>query len=209
METITDSGILHDKNLIIIGGTGRNVGKTTLAIEIIRNTSKQNPVIGLKVSTHKKGEEVFHGDHAPMDVTTYRINVEKGILPHKDTAAMLRAGATEAYYIETRDEYVPSAWNEFNRSYNHSHKPVVCESRSLRKHVKPGLFILLINPENTKDSSFQYKELADYIYYYNDDLKGIIQLAQSIEFNPSGWVFKNVPGLQLNKTQPPHPDEVP
>lgn len=198
MATTTDSEMLHDKNLIIIGGTGRNVGKTTLATEIIRRASKLHTVLGLKVSTHKKGEEGFHGDHSLEYVNTFRINIEKGLQPQKDTAAMLKAGASEAYYIETADEFVKEAWNEFISTCNQTNNAMVCESRSLRKHVKPGLFILLINPENAKDSSLQYKELADYVYYYNNDLKGIIELAQSIEFTLSGWVFNN--------TQPQHRD---
>jgi hypothetical protein len=189
MESTNNHELLHDKNLLIIGGTGRNVGKTTLALEIIKKNSRQHPVLGLKVSTQKKGDEEFHGSHSPTPIDTYRINIEKGLQPHKDTAAMMQAGATEAFYIETTDEFVKQAWLEFSSSYNKMQNAIVCESRSLRKFVKPGLFILLIDPNNLKDSSLRYKELADYIYYYNNDISGIIKLAQSIDFTADGWMI--------------------
>lgn len=200
MESLQKPHPLINKNLLIIGGTGRNVGKTTLAMEIIKKTSLRWPVIGLKVSTHKKGEEEFHGNHVEPVVDTYRINIEKGLQPHKDTAAMLRAGAKEAYYIETSDQFVLTAWTEFKTLFDPLNTPVVCESRSLRRYVKPGLFILLVDPDNTKDNSMQYKDLADYIYYYNKNLAGIIELASRIEFTSDGWVINNKP--------PQLPDEV-
>lgn len=189
MEPTNNPALLHDKNLLIIGGSGRNVGKTTLALEIIKRNSRKHLIFGLKVSTQKKGDEKFHGSHSHVAVDTYRINIEKGLQPHKDTAAMMKAGASEAYYIETTDEYVKQAWTDFSSSFNKMQNAIVCESRSLRKYVKPGLFILLIDPGNLKDASLQYKELADYIYYYTHDLSGIVKLAQSIDFTKDGWII--------------------
>lgn len=70
------------KNLLIIGGTGRNVGKTTLANLLIKKFSLQIEIIGLKVSTHKKGDEFLHGYHeVKIDEASFSIKKEDGEFP--------------------------------------------------------------------------------------------------------------------------------
>lgn len=178
-----------EKNLLIIGGSGRNVGKTTLALEIIKRAARINAVTGLKVSAFKKGEEHYHGTHGEILASAFRITEEKGDLPHKDTARMLSCGASKAYFIESPDYLIPEAWESFKSSCNPQGLPVVCESRSLRKHVKPGLFILLINPDNIKDNSAGYSGLADHIHLFTGDITDIQKLAKRIQLTPEGWTL--------------------
>lgn len=186
--------------LIIIGGSGRNVGKTTLATSIITKISPSIPVIGLKVSTFKSGDEKFHGNHSSLLPDTYRINIETGANPLKDTAKMIFAGAKNAYFIETTDSKVFQAYNEFLNSYYTPGLPIVCESQSLRKHVKPGLFILIIDSANSKKFSEDYINLADYVCYSESSHNCLEKLIENIEYTSLGWT--------LNNTLPPSRDEV-
>lgn len=179
-----------DKHLLIIGGSGRNVGKTTLALAIIRKISKETKVLGLKVSTHKHGEELFHGTHTSLLSDDYRISVETRMYPHKDTALMLDAGASSAYFIEASGHKVLEAYEKFKAQYNAVGQPIVCESRSLRKHVKPGLFILLVKEDEIKRDTNFYMSLADHVHIYDNNIMRLNQLTDLITFGPEGWEIK-------------------
>lgn len=180
-----------DNHLLIIGGSGRNVGKTTLALSIIRKVSLLTPVIGLKVSTFKTGDEKFHGNHSNIPVNNYRINVETGENPLKDTAKMISAGAQISFFIETADNMVNLAYNDFRASYSSLDYPIVCESQSLRRYVNPGLFILIIDGRNSKKFSKDYINLADYVCYSDNNPNCLEKLAESINHTPMGWLLNN------------------
>lgn len=187
---IENNNLLVDKNLLIIGGSGKNVGKTTFALSLINKISNHTPVIGLKVSTHKPGEELFHGNHISVLSNDYRITTETRKFPHKDTALMLDAGANSSYYIEVAGNKIVEAYDKFLKEHNQLRLPVVCESRTLRNHVIPGLFIMLVNENEIKKETDHYMSLADHIHYFNNDISKLHQLADAITFGPEGWKLK-------------------
>ena len=39
-------------NMLLVAGTGRNVGKTTFVCRIISNISKNQPIIAIKITSH-------------------------------------------------------------------------------------------------------------------------------------------------------------
>ena len=43
---------IHKSNFLLVAGNGRNVGKTFLACEIIKQLSQKNEVTGVKISPH-------------------------------------------------------------------------------------------------------------------------------------------------------------
>lgn len=181
------------KNLLLIGGSGRNVGKTTLALEIIKIFSKQAEIIGLKVSTHHKGDELLHGSHSIIPADNYVINIEKNDVPRKDTARMLQSGVTDAYYIESAGEKVKIAFEEFYNKFNPFNSPVICESRSLRRYVKPGLYILLIGQNGDKIITEEEKSLADIVYSVNFEENNFNKITNNISLTIEGWSFNNIP----------------
>ncbi len=124
--------------LLIIGGTGRKSGKTTLACNIISHFMDQN-IIAVKISPHihnlNSGSElVSAGD----DYEIYRESSPEGT---KDSAMMLKAGAKESYYIYSSDNSILQAFNMLISVTGQS-SPVICESPVLRKYVIPGLYLL-------------------------------------------------------------------
>lgn len=182
-----DLNFQSDPHLLIIGGTGRNVGKTTLALEIITKFAHLFDLTGLKVSTHKKGEELFHGDHPNLSYDDFHIYIETSQVKSKDTARMLHAGAKNAFYIQTPDHQVSVAYTAF-KSLSSKNNPIICESRSLRKHVKPGLFILLVDPLRLKENTAENIHLADYVHYSNENKPSFLSLINRINFNiHHGW----------------------
>ncbi len=130
--------MISDSRFIIIAGTARNVGKTSLLCQIIKaNSTKQ--VIGLKFITLKKGG-FKHKHH--NDISTYEIIQEKNLTSEKDTAKMLRAGAKQSYLIVARSEYIEKALVDFLSRIN-SEVLVVAESATLRNYINPHLFIIV------------------------------------------------------------------
>ncbi len=181
-----DSDLPLDKNLLIIGGTGRNVGKTSLALMLLKKY-KESRIIGLKVSAHRKNEEYFHGSHEFLPVENYKISIETGNKPWKDTAQMVNAGAIKAFYIESADEKIPEAYIDFRNNHNNSNLPVICESRSLRKHIIPGVYILLISSDNVLQDSEIAK--ADLVHYTQPDSNELLRLAEQIKLTETGWTI--------------------
>jgi hypothetical protein len=129
------------KNLIIVAGAGRNVGKTELACRLIRKFSTRTDIYALKVSAIHPDEGIFHGDHTNLEsgidlVEETRIGLEK------DTSRMLQAGATRVFYLQGDDRRIRAGYLRF-QSLVPADAAIVCESSSLWKYVQPGLLLLL------------------------------------------------------------------
>ena len=92
----TDKNIKVQKpNFLLIAGNGRNVGKTFLACKIIRQLSKKQEVIGVKVSPHihpvNKGKIIIKKNGF--------IIIEEDQITQKDSSLLLQAGAQKVYFV--------------------------------------------------------------------------------------------------------------
>lgn len=144
-------------NLLIIAGTGRNSGKTTLACTIISQSGKHG-IIAVKISPHEHNPSSSSVlIHSGGGFEIYRECSPGG---SKDTQRMIEAGASEAYYIRADDLSVVDAFGLIYKKVP-GNIPVVCESPVLRRYYVPGLFIIA-------DSGFVQKR---------KDLEGIADLA--------------------------------
>jgi hypothetical protein len=96
---------------------------------------------------------------------------------------MLRAGASRVFYIRTTDEFLESALHQFLSQFN-SNQPLICESRSLREKIKPGLFLMMMRiPEtNTGKDVSRYLSIADKVFYYNQNQREINQFTENLHF---------------------------
>lgn len=174
-------------NLIIIGGSSRNVGKTTLALKLIEKYAASERITGLKVTSIRPGEENHHGSHKNLGLHNFRIIEETKNSSRKDTARMLSAGAEKVYYIETPDSRIREAMEMFLAK--NSGGPIVCESRSLRNAVIPGLFILLKHYDKSliKPDFGLFEMLADITLTINPDTKDSGTLSERIIWDGERW----------------------
>ena len=173
-------------NLLLIAGTGRNTGKTTLACSIIKKFSPDFQVIGLKISPH------FHGrtDSLKAIVTDDNFNIyeETSKSTGKDSSLMLKAGAIKVFYIEVLDEYLKTAFEQFMSILPESYL-LVCESPALRKYIQPGVFFIVDSErnKNKKKEILEFREKAEmWIDTDNDNIQDIINKIKSIN---SSWHF--------------------
>ncbi len=147
-------------NILIIGGTARNVGKTEFVCNCIKHFSKSANIIALKITNH------FHD----LTAKPYNIAEEFNRDSHKDSSRMLRAGASRVFYIQTDSNHLQLSFEEFlNRIPVNS--VLICESNALRDIINPGLYLIIKSSSETeiKESARKLSKYADRIVVSNGD----------------------------------------
>jgi molybdopterin-guanine dinucleotide biosynthesis protein len=129
-------------HMIIVGGTGRNTGKTSLICQMIEKYSASMDITGLKVSSIVPGEDKFHGDHTNLSSQNIHIFKETDPGSSKDTSRMLRAGAREVWFLTATDDKIMELIDILSGLIDKK-QAVICESSSLAKFIKPGLLIMM------------------------------------------------------------------
>ncbi|MBL7905204.1 MAG: hypothetical protein JNL22_09310 [Bacteroidales bacterium] len=179
-------------NLLIIGGASRNVGKTSLILHLIEEYRHSFPVTCIKVTSVRQDEHRFHGNHPDLKGNDFSVKEETSVLGHKDTCRMLNAGADRVFYIETPDHLIGRAFSYFLQQAAPA-GPMICESRHLRKVVRPGLFLLLrhFNPLQVKPGFDTYERLADRVVTIPEQHNGPAYLADCLQWNGMRWLLKH------------------
>lgn len=179
----------------MIAGNSRNAGKTTFACHCIRNWSKTQRVVALKVTSIRPGENDFHGSHTDDTLSDFEIREEKFTNTLKDTSRMLEAGADKVYYIRTNESNMAEAFQAFRR-LEPGNTLFVCESRSLRKIVKPGAFVLLMRdpPYGIGKNIDDLMPLADKVCFVTASFENETEiLADSLHVNANNSVSLQSP----------------
>jgi molybdopterin-guanine dinucleotide biosynthesis protein A len=155
---MNEKQMFHVHNMIMIGATGRNTGKTEIACRLIKKFISSYTVIALKVTTVKETDGKCHGGDERCGAysslaANYSLTEEVSDNPQKDTGKMHAAGAHKVYWLEVKKEYLTEGIEKFLKLIsNEPEEIIICESNSLRTVVKPGLF--LIN-QNIRESSIK------------------------------------------------------
>ena len=141
-------------NMILIAGDGRNVGKTTFAVHIIRHLSEKNEVTGIKISPH------IHDTNEDLDVICRSadfIVAEEIGFSRKDSSLFLQAGAKRVFLIMAGQEFLERAFSVIAGALDTG--IVVTESGGLIDLVEPGIFFFVRNQtvHITKEHYLKYK----------------------------------------------------
>jgi len=128
---------------IIISGTGRNVGKTTYALELIRKYIAEGP-IAIKISSHAHNQT--HGMRVIEVNDDFGIWQEDGNRNNKDSSKMAAAGASLTYYIEAQDKFLPKVLEVLNELIDFN-KRIIIESAAIRRYLIPQEFVLIYSEE--------------------------------------------------------------
>lgn len=152
----------HYKNWLLVGGTGRNIGKTTAAEHFISKLSREVPVVGIKISKVLPDELSFHGDHPQLLDKPFLILEEKDTKGSKDSMRFLRAGAYRSFFIISEDDFLDDALLELE-SLLKTGDYVVCESNGLHRIMEPGIFVMIRGDESAKKNLDFLLESADEI----------------------------------------------
>lgn len=142
--------MIRRPDMIMIGSTGRNVGKTEFACALIQRYASVVPVTGLKITAiSESGGTCPRGSEGCGVCTSlegaFTITEERDAASFKDTSRMLRAGAQRVLWLRVRKERLEEGVRAVLARIPDG-GAVVCESNSARRVIEPGLF-LMIRPE--------------------------------------------------------------
>jgi hypothetical protein len=170
--------------MIMIGSSGQNAGKTTIAKELIKEFKTRFKVAVLKITC------VSHrGAHCPHESggcgicsnlqADYELVEELDRGMNKDTSELLAAGADRVFWLRSLYESLKDGYADFCSQIS-PEMLVLCESNSLRKNVKPGCFIMVLNSKHKtlKPTAQDVLDLADITFPVNEpehpDIAGLI-----------------------------------
>lgn len=167
-------------HMVMISGSGKNVGKTTLSTILIKNLVQDgHSVYSIKTSSHLHPldeDEHFLLHDEDLDI------IEERRTNSKDSSKMLQAGAKKSFYIQadrSRMEYALSHVLELIPT----DAAILCESGGAREFLKPGLFLYLTGNGQNKNAVF--RQLADI----------------TLQFNGKGWNNFHPEYIQFNGTE--------
>jgi len=156
--------------MLMIGSTGRNIGKTRLACKFLRKFSQTHSIVGIKVTpiTARDGQHLPNDNckaHFSLD-GAYSVIEETNTRSNKNTARLLRAGASRVFWLRVVKERLLEGLTALVDIVG-SDTITICESNLLRNVVEPGLFLLVTSPEphKWKNSALKVQEYADRIVF--------------------------------------------
>jgi molybdopterin-guanine dinucleotide biosynthesis protein len=179
-------------NMLLIAGNARNIGKTTLACAVIERFSALRKITGLKVSGIRKGEESYHGHHGNENTEMLKMYEEVNTSTAKDTARMLKAGAEKAFFMQVDDTRLHEIAERLSDMIP-SDRLVVCESGSLRKKIKPGVFIFLHTDDNCRPvkQNHDTEKLADLVINCIPGVYTVLENIEKISLSKNRWIINN------------------
>jgi len=153
--------MITTSNVLLISGSGQNVGKTSFSCELISKLSMNDKIVAVKVSPHMHEldndcEYVYQTKNA---VIVKETNAER----NKDSGLMLKAGAEDVFYVQAVNDdalkqALPSLFNLVGE------RMCICESGGLGNFIKPALWIHLSHSQTSKQD---YPKADAFISDYN------------------------------------------
>ncbi|GMO46534.1 MAG: hypothetical protein Pg6C_08250 [Treponemataceae bacterium] len=140
------------KNMILIGASGRNAGKTTVARALIAAFKSRCDIAALKITciTHRYARCPHGSGGCGVCADTKadcELTEEKDSASGKDTSELLSAGAVRVFWLRTLYDAIADGYADFASRVSQD-MLVICESNSLRKSVEPGCFIMVNNTKH-------------------------------------------------------------
>ena len=152
--------------VVVVGGHTRNIGKTTLAAQILSATAGMQWT-AMKITQY--GHNVCSANGESCDCATadhaVAVSEERDVQSGTDTSRMLAAGAKRVLWIRTQQgallEAMPRIRKEMAASTN-----VLIESNSVLRFLRPHLFVAVLQPAiaDFKTSASRYLDRADALF---------------------------------------------
>lgn len=138
--------------IIVIGGQCRKVGKTALAVDVIR-AFPECDWLAIKITQHHSLDD---------DPAGYRFRAETDRSGHSDSSRFLAAGAARSFLLEASRAHLEEAMTELRTLVNGTEN-VIIESNVVLDYVPADLAILILDPRRPdfKGSARRLLGLAD------------------------------------------------
>lgn len=188
--------LIEIPNMLMVGASGRNVGKTEFACHFIRKFTGQYDVIAIKVTTiQQRDGSCPRGGEGCGACTSidqdFVITQETCKTSQKDTSRLLAAGAKKVYWLRSLKETLAQAARELIKTIGDK-RVIVCESNSLRNVAQPGVFVMVEDNGNAslKPSAQAVIDYADMTVAF--DGKEFLPGLDRIRFTGDRWEIEPV-----------------
>ncbi len=160
--------IIPNNKMVLIGATGRNGGKTTLARQIIKKYKDKLAIIGFKLITVRDHSDICPRGGKGCGICeglkgNYDIREEFGD-GTKDTMLLREAGAKHVYLIRSLKDSLKEAFTEALNLVPDD-ALIVCESNSGRLVLEPSCFVMIMSSteKNIKPTAKAVMDQADFV----------------------------------------------
>jgi len=188
------------ERMILIGSMGRNSGKTTMALELIRLWKDRFPITAVKITSVDResghcqtGKNCgactgFSGD--------YLLEEMKDTNGEKDTDKFVRAGAHRVFWLRSSRTALIEAFAYFSITAPED-SLIICESNTLAQVLQPACFIMLSHSRDNpgKLSAQAVIARADIVLQGEYTVSDIVSTAAKIEIgrNEKGQPLIHLP----------------
>jgi molybdopterin-guanine dinucleotide biosynthesis protein len=152
--------------LVVVGGHTRNIGKTTLATQILAAFPGQ-AWTAMKITQY--GHGVCSANGEPCDCATadhtLAISEERNRESGTDTSRMLVAGARRVLWVRTQQGELSTAMPRIRQEIAATGN-VLVESNSILRFMRPQLYMAVLDPliADFKASAMRYLDRADALF---------------------------------------------
>ena len=148
--------------LIVIGGHTRNIGKTQLAVEILRAFPERDWT-AMKITQYGHGVCSVNGEACgcAADDHTFAVTEERDPAGRADTCRMLAAGARRVFWVRTKQGRLAEALPQVREKIAAA-GDVIIESNTLLHFLRPDLYlpVLDFSRADFKDSAREFLDRA-------------------------------------------------
>jgi hypothetical protein len=148
---------------IVVGGHSRNIGKTQLAVEILRAFPAARWTAA-KITQYGHGICSINGEncHCAVDEHTFAVQVERDPSGRSDTSRFLAAGAERALWVRSKQGRLAEAMPLFRR-HTAEAQNLLIESNTVLHFLQPDLYLPLLDfsVDDFKASSREFLDRAD------------------------------------------------
>lgn len=150
-------------SLVVVGGHSRNIGKTSVAAELIAALPRYNWT-AMKITQH--GHGICSAAGEPCDCAVeydhpFAIS-EESAPGDSDSARFLAAGARRSFWLRTAVGQLGNAVTVIRGIIDSSENTII-ESNSILQFWKPDLYLVVVGFETAdfKESALRYLDRAD------------------------------------------------
>jgi hypothetical protein len=149
--------------ILVVGGHSRNIGKTSLVVDLIR-AFPEAEWTAVKITQYGHGVCSMHGEHcgcAP-DEHTVALDEERDRGNRTDTSRFLVAGAARALWMRCKQGRLAEGMPQLREALQDAGN-VLLESNTVLHFLKPELYLAVLDPQQPdfKDSARLFLDRAD------------------------------------------------
>ncbi len=172
-------------NIMLLSGTGRNVGKTSFVCRLLKHFHEQT-ITTVKVSPH--WHEVKQGRILMHDPGKLMLVQENDAESNKDTSRMLRCGAREVFYLQhTSDEALLKGFH-YLMTGRKSPEPMIIETAILGKYISPALHFRITRIDAEPSTKKVIDVPIDELIHFNG--RDFDLSPSSINWEDNKWIYR-------------------